>query len=378
MAFGWRVGRELLGKIRGDEDMTISADKVAQPAMDKAGTAPEQTQAEKPALAHDKRRALGRGLESLLPGPRVVGAAAPAIPAAPGAVPQDGGVPGVIADLQGQAAAKRKQNDHEVVDLAIELIDTNPHQTRSFTKWEVESLNELRDSIQVQGVIQPITVRPGKDGRYFLIAGERRMRASTMAGKTTIPAIVRLVSEQQAAEMTVIENLQRRDLNCIDLARAFVMLSKDFGLTQEQIGQRVGSSRESVSNYMRLARLPMPVQQYLQDGRLEFSHARVLLNLEEPSVQERVARKAVDEEWSVDKLEHFVLFDPSMFGAKKVAKGSTGARWVDPNVRAAQRDLERILGVKVRIRDRKGKGKITLEYSTIEDYDRILEMLKGK
>jgi ParB family chromosome partitioning protein len=357
--------------------MTISADKVPQPAVDKAGAAPEHTQAEKPALAHDKRRALGRGLESLLPGPRVVGAAAPAMP---GTVPQEGGAPvsGVIADLQGQAAAKRKQDDHEVVDLAIELIDTNPHQTRSFTKWEVESLNELRDSIQVQGVIQPITVRPGKDGRYFLIAGERRMRASAMAGKTTIPAIVRLVSEQQAAEITVIENLQRRDLNCIDLARAFVMLSKDFGLTQEQIGQRVGSSRESVSNYMRLARLPLPVQQYLQDGRLEFSHARVLLNLEEPSVQERVARKAVDEEWSVDKLEHFVLFDPSMFGAKKVSKGSTGARWVDPNVRAAQRELERILGVKVRIRDRKGKGKITLEYSTIEDYDRILVMLKGK
>ena len=378
MAFGWRVGKELLGKIRGDEDMTISADKVAQPAMDKAGAAPEHTQAEKPALAHDKRRALGRGLESLLPGPRVVGAAAPAIPAAPGTVPQDGGVPGVIADLQGQAAAKRKQDDHEVLDLAIELIDTNPHQTRSFTKWEVESLNELRDSIQVQGVIQPVTVRPGKDGRYFLITGERRMRASTMAGKTTIPAIVRMVSEQQAAEITVIENLQRRDLNCIDLARAFIMLSKDFGLTQEQIGQRVGISRESVSNYMRLARLPLPVQQYLQDGRLEFSHARVLLNLEEPSVQERVARKAVDEEWSVDKLEHFVLFDPSMFGAKKVSKGSTGARWVDPNVRAAQRDLERILGVKVRIRDRNGKGKITLEYSTIEDYDRILVMLKGK
>jgi ParB family chromosome partitioning protein len=155
------------------------------------------------------------------------------------------------------------------------------------------------------------------------------------------------------------------------------MLSKDFGLTQEQIGQRVGSARETVSNYMRLARLPLPVQQYLQDGKLEFSHARVLLNLEDPSVQERVAQKAVHEDWSVDKLEHFVLFDPSMFGQHKTGGKGGGARWVDPNVRAAQRELERILGVKVRIRDRKGKGKITLEYSTIEDYDRVLEMLKG-
>ena len=145
---------------------------------------------------------------------------------------------------------------HDVIDLAIALIDVNPHQTRSWSKMEIESLGELSDSIKVQGVLQPITVRPGKDGRYFLITGERRMRASTMAGKATIPTIVRIVSEQQAAEMTVIENLQRRDLNCIDLARAYIMLSQDFGLTQEQIGQRVGIARESVSNYMRLARLP--------------------------------------------------------------------------------------------------------------------------
>jgi len=228
-------------------------------------------------------------------------------------------------------------------------------------------------------VLQPVTVRPGKDGHYFLITGERRVRASKMAGKTTVPAIVRVVSEQQAAEMTVIENLQRRDLNCIDLARAYIMLSQDFGMTQDQIGQRVGIARESVSNYMRLAKLPKSVQQFLQNGDLDFSHARILLNLEDPDVLERVAHKAAHEEWSVDKLEHFVLFDPSMFGAKKKeTKGGGGARWVDPNVRAAQRDLERILAVKVRIRDRKGKGKITLEYATLEDFDRVVGMLKGK
>ena len=266
-----------------------------------------------------------------------------------------------------------------MIDLAIALIDVNPHQTRSWSKMEIESLGELSDSIKVQGVLQPVTVRPGKDGRYFLITGERRMRASTMAGKATIPAIVRLVSEQQAAEMTVIENLQRRDLNCIDLARAYIMLSQDFGLTQEQIGQRVGIARESVSNYMRLARLPELVQTYLHSGQLEFSHARVLLNLEDPDVVARVAHKAAMDNWSVDQLEKFVLFDPSMFGVKKKeSKGGGGARWVDPNVRAAQRELERILGVRVRIRDRKGKGKITLEYGTLEDFDRVIGMLKGK
>lgn len=284
----------------------------------------------------------------------------------------------MIAEIQAQAARRRLEG-HEVLDLAIDLIDVNPHQTRSWTQWEIESLQELADSIKAQGVLQPVTVRPGKEGRYFLIAGERRMRASEIAGKTTVPAIVRVVSEQQAAEMTVIENLQRRDLNCIDLARAYIMLSLDFGMTQEQIGERVGVARESVSNYMRLAKLPETVQNYLHNGQLEFSHARVLLNLEDPDVQARVGHKAAMDNWSVDQLERFVLFDPSMVGVKKrEAKGGGGARWVDPNVRAAQRELERILGVKVRIRDRKGKGKITLEYATLEDFDRVLGMLKGK
>lgn len=402
--------------------MTITADKttVAQPvAAHAAGPKTEKTtepgadKSGRPAVGQVKRSALGRGLESLLPGPRPLGGAAGAVPptsaAAPasthvsgtganvsaqGATPATASVlgheaqppalgpndpvPGTIPDLQA-AAARRQPDGHEVLDLAIERIDVNPHQTRSFTKIEIESLDELADSIKVQGVLQPITVRPGKEGRYFLITGERRMRASEMAGKKTVPAIVRVVSEQQAAEMTVIENLQRRDLTCIDLARAYIMLSKNFGMTQEEIGGRVGAARETVSNYMRLAKLPLGVQDYLQQRRLEFSHARVLLNLD-PEVVGRVAHKAVMDNMSVDDLEKFVLFDPSMRGAyqpKKEVKAG-GARWVDPNVRAAQRDLERILGLRVRIRDRNGKGKIVLEYSKLEDFDRVVEMLKGK
>ena len=374
--------------------MAMTADKAA--AVEQAG----QDKGARPAL----RRALGRGLESLLrpagsgaAGSATAGAAAapattsasgsavvPVTASGPQPVPAGAGgdgaaTPGVIAELQAQAAP-RKADGHEVLDLAINLIDLNPHQTRSWTEAEVEALDELRDSIKTQGVLQPVTVRPGRGGRYTLITGERRLRASEMAGRKTIPAIVRVVSEQQAAEMTVIENLQRRDLNCIDLARAYIMLSKDFNLTQEQIGQRVGVARETVSNYMRLAKLPEETQKYLQIGSLDFSHARILLNLEDAAVINRVALKAVDEEWSVDKLEHFVLFDPSMKGVKRTseAKRAGKARWVDPNVRAAQRDLERILGVRVRIRDRNNKGKITLEYSTLEDFERVVGMLKGK
>ncbi len=358
-------------------------DKVA---LDKAGA--EKAGIGTPVLAHDKRRALGRGLESLLPGPRPMGGTAVTPPMAPGTAPGAasgtspsgvaatdgvaGAVPGVIAEPHGQAARKAPDT-HDVIDLAIERIDVNPHQTRTFTGREMETLKELAESIKVHGVIQPITVRAGKDGKYVLITGERRMRAAAMAGKATIPAIVRVVSEQQAAEMTVIENLQRQDLTCIDLARAFIMLSKDFGLTQEQIGERVGSSRESVSNHMRLAKLPPNVQLYLETGELDFSHARLLLNLGDPETIAKVAYKVVVDELSVDKLEELVFnHNHPIEGQKKVARG---ARWVDPNVKAAQRKMEEILGVKVKIRDRNGKGKISLEYSTLEDFDRILEML---
>jgi len=286
-----------------------------------------------------------------------------------------GAVSSVIAELHGQAAARKTADGHTLIDLPVESIDENPHQTRSFTQREIESLQELADSIREQGVIQPITVRPGKDGRYFLITGERRLRASKMAAKATIQAIVRIVSEQQAAEMTVIENLQRRDLNCVDLAQAYIMLSQEFGMTQEQIGQRMGIARETVSNYMRLAKLPDGVLHDLRSGALEFSHARILMRLD-PEVVGRVAHKAVSEHMSVEKLESFVLFDKSMLPHQKPP--ARPARWVDPNVRAAQRKLEEILGVRVKIRDRKGKGKIVLEYSSLEDFDRVLGMLTGK
>jgi ParB family chromosome partitioning protein len=269
--------------------------------------------------------------------------------------------------------APRTPQDGDILDIALDLIDNNPYQTRGI--FREDELRELADSIKASGVIQPVVVRPAKDGRYLLITGERRCRASRLAGKERIPAIVRVVSEEQAAEMTVIENLQRADLNCIEQARAFARLSQEFGLTQEQIGQRTGCSRESVSNYMRLLKLPAEVQQMLVAGQLDFSMARVLLTLVDPSQIVKVAEKAIKDHLSVVQLEDLVfeINVPSVKGDESPKK-----RWIDPNVRAAQQELERLLGVRVRIRDRKGKGKIVIEYSTLEDFDRVLEMLKGK
>src|SRR5436189_5425303 len=214
--------------------------------------------------APDKRKALGRGLASLVPGgPRVVAgtAAAPIVPGANSIV---------LPEIQAQAA--RAAAGDSVLQIRLDDIGENPYQTRD--RFDTEMMQELADSIRANGVVQPIVVRPGKDGRYVLILGERRCRASKLAGKETIPAIVRKDLDQQAAEMTVVENLQRQDLNCLEQAAAFGKLSRDFGLTQEQIGQRVGISRESVSNYMRLLKLPGTVMQYLQEGRLGFSEAR--------------------------------------------------------------------------------------------------------
>ena len=387
-----------------------TAGKPAATPAEKTGGAADKLTENRPVPAHDKRKALGRGLESLLgslraathpaanaavstptptaaagattgPAPTMAAAATATVAAttAVGEGSAGGAVREVVGDIQA-VAARRKPDDHEVIDLLIDLIDVNPHQTRTFTNDELESLKELSESVKVQGVIQPVTVRPGKDGRFFLITGERRMRASTLAGKTTIPTIVRIVSEQQAAEMTVIENLQRRDLNCVDLARAYIMLSQDFGMTQEQIGNRVGVARETVSNYMRLSKLPELVQDYLQAGKLEFSHARLLLNIVDPALMLKVAHTAVDREMSVDQLEHYIVIDQGIILGEKAKKEGKpgGARWVDPNVRAAQRKLEEILGVRVKIRDRKGKGKITLEYSSLEDFDRVLAVLTGE
>jgi ParB family chromosome partitioning protein len=328
----------------------------------------------------EKRRALGRGLDSLLPsGPRVVESGnAGGAPAPHNTAPQPPLVrTSVLAEVQAAAA-----RGDAVVEIPLQLIDENPYQTRYFAKEQAvaegavaTTLDELADSIRANGVIQPISVRAGATGRYLLILGERRCRASKIAGRTTIPAIVRKVSDQQAAEMTVVENLQRQDLNCMEQATAFSKLSQDFKLTQEQIGQRVGISRESVSNYMRLMRLPAPVTQYLKEGKLGFSEARVLLTLIDPEMIPKIADEAVRKHLSVGQLEDLV-FNTNVPLQKEKQPGT--ARWVDPNVRQMQMELERTLGVRVRIRDRKGKGKIEIEYATLEDFDRVVGMLKGK
>jgi ParB family transcriptional regulator, chromosome partitioning protein len=322
---------------------------------------------------HEKRRALGRGLESLLPGPRAVTRpaaevdASTSVPTSPAPETLD-----VVQAMASPAAA----DGQTVTQLAVDLIDHNPYQTRK--QFNEAAMAEMAESVAVQGVLQPIVVRPGAGGRFILILGERRLRASKLAGKDTIPAIVRRVSDQHAAEMTVVENLQRQDLNCMEQAAAFQRMSRNFNMTQEQIGKRVGYSREQVSNYIRLLSLPYDIYEALEKGQLSYTHARLLLSLGLDTEISRVGQLAMRQKMSVSALEDLVRRIHHPGGEDEAPKLSGGARWVDPNVRAAQRSLEAVLGMKVRIRDRSGKGKITIEYGKLEDFDRVVGMLKGK
>lgn len=288
------------------------------------------------------RKALGRGLESLLPSAR------PTEPVGPTA-------------LHGQA----------VRDLPVSEIDPNPYQTRNH--FDEQALNELAASILVNGVVQPIVVRPN-NGRFQLVAGERRWRAVKKIGREFIPAIIKQISNEQAMEMTIVENLQREGLNPMEEARAFDRLSREFNLTQEQMSQRTGRERASIANLTRLLRLPESVQEAIEKNELSAGHAKVLLMLDAPDAILSAVQRIRSASLSVRQTEELVH---RMLAPQDTAKknDATAKRAVDPNVRAAEEELQRALGARVTIHDKKGKGKIVIEYASIEDFDRVLEAL---
>ena len=338
-------------------------------------------------LEKEKRRALGRGLDSLLPsGPRVVTAAVPApvvIPnasaatapaAGPELVPSDShGIPDLQAAREKATRAATPAPD-EIAEIPLELIDENPYQTRR--TFDESALKELAESIKATGLAQPVVVRPAADGRYLLVLGERRCRASKLAGKSSVPAIVRALGNEQAAEMTIVENLQRQDLNCLEQAHAFARLSREFNLTQEQIGQRTGVSRESVANYMRLLKLPPVVLEFLAEGKLGFSEARVLLEGLMHTTDEAIvelAETAARLGWTVRDLKYRVeqLVNPELNRSEQRPE-----KKVDPNVADAERRLRESLGMRVRVMAYQGnKGQVVIRYESLADFDRILERL---
>jgi ParB family transcriptional regulator, chromosome partitioning protein len=300
----------------------------------------------------EKRKVLGRGLETLLPPRHVPHASAAVSLAAPTPVP---------SDHPGEALRQ----------IPLDHLDRNPYQTRTVS-LDPSALNELAASIQAVGMLQPIVVRPVAGGRYQVIAGERRWEAARLLHHQTIAAVVRPVSNEQAMEMTIVENLQRLDLTPMEEARGYDRLSREFGLTQEQMAQRTGKERSSVANFLRLLKLPASVQAMLDQGELSFGHAKVLMALESPEAVEKLARRVVALSLSVRQTEQAVT--NVVHPPETVEK----VRIVDPNVKEAEQELQRALGVRVTINDHNGKGKILIEYSSLEDFDRILEVMKAK
>ena len=292
----------------------------------------------------NKRRALGKGLDSLLP-------------------PRPAPVAQTSASVGDATAGKP-------LELSVDLIDRNPFQTRS--NFDEGKLTELAASILATGVVQPLIVRAGENGRYSLITGERRLLASRQAQLKTVPVIVREVSDLQTMEMTVVENLQRADLNPMEQARAYERLSKEFHLTQEKMAERTGKDRASVSNFLRLLRLPDDIQQRVETGEVSFGHARALLALPTPELMGLAVQKILALSLSVRATESLVQ---GMLHPESRNKAETAVKPVDPNVRHAQECLRHSLGLKVTIEDKRGKGRVIIEYSGIDDFDSILHAL---
>jgi ParB family transcriptional regulator, chromosome partitioning protein len=254
-------------------------------------------------------------------------------------------------------------------EIEIDRILPNSHQPRKV--FDEEGLNELADSIRQHGVVQAIVVRTLEDGFFQLIAGERRWRAAQRTGLLRIPAIIREADDSAALEIALIENLQREDLNPIEEAQAYERLITEFGMSQEEVARRVGKNRATISNMLRLLRLPPEVQQWLRENRLSTGHAKALLSLSDLDAILDTARRIIQGNYSVRQAEKLVARHSH---AAKDDSGN-GSTMVDPNVTAAIHALEQALGTKVTVQENNGKGKIEIHFFSFQEMNRLYEGL---
>ena len=288
-----------------------------------------------------RRKALGRGLRSLIPEP---------------------------PSRAGKAKSDRSAEGLREVDL--DLIQPNRRQPRE--RIDDEALAGLAQSLQNQGILQPVVVRSAPDGRYELVAGERRWRAAQMVGLMKIPALVKEVPDERLLEYALVENLQREELNPIEEATAYRSLADDFGLTQQEIAQRAGKQRTTISNMLRLLALPKAVQEKLKSGQLSTGHAKALLSLKRPGKQAELAERVFREDLPVRQLERIC----SRAAAEPTGPAAPSKPARDPNVVAAEAELQKELGTKVRIvQDKKGAGRIELHCFSDEELDRVYQVV---
>lgn len=294
--------------------------------------------------AKTKKSGLGRGLSALLEDS-----------------PENSG------ELSGYGAAPQGA----IGEIAISSIEVNPFQPR--TDFNEVALQELAESIKVQGIIQPITVRKLSENSYQLISGERRLQASKRAGLTQIPAYIRTADDQQMLEMALIENIQRENLNAIEVALSYQRLLTECNLKQEELGDRVGKNRTTVNNYLRLLKLPPDIQIALRDGQLSMGHARALITMEDVASQLSLFRKIIQEGLSVRKVEELAR-DTAQSNTKKPAKSGTG---LPMELAKLQDRLSSHFGTKIKIKPAaENKGEINIPFQSVEDLNRILDILE--
>lgn len=297
-----------------------------------------------------KKRALGRGLSALLSD-----------------TPEDEKLEVEVS----HSLATSKPNTDSINEIPVEFIETNPFQPR--THFDQEALNELAESIKVHGIIQPITLRRLAHNQYQLISGERRFQASKLAGLKQIPAYIRTANDQQMLEMALIENIQRENLNPIEISLSYQRLISECNLKQEELGDRVGKNRTTVTNYLRLLKLPPDIQIALRDNKISMGHARAIINIEDTGTQLFIFNKIISEDLSVRKVEE--LARQVMNGSRPSPNTNTSTAQSKEIVQVQGR-LSSHFGTKVSVKSDGKKGEIRIPFLSVEDLNRILDILK--
>lgn len=286
------------------------------------------------------------------------------------------GLGALLQDSDKASPRSNTRTSYEVVgsmnEIPLSQIEANPYQPR--TKFDQEALQELADSIRVQGIIQPITVRQTGEDSFQIISGERRLQASRSIGLSTIPAYIRTANDQQMLEMALIENIQRENLNSIEIALSYQRLILECNLKQEELGVRVGKNRTTVNNYIRLLKLPPVIQAALRDNKISMGHARAIITINSDSSQLKIFNKTIEEGWSVRKVEEEVrklgMMSNISFAAKKQVT-------INQEIKSLQFQLSSFFGAKVSVKsDNEHKGEIKIPFTSQDELKKILETLK--
>lgn len=268
----------------------------------------------------------------------------------------------------------RTQGSSNLNEIEISMIEPNPNQPRR--EFDQEALQELANSISEVGIIQPITLRQMENGKYQIIAGERRWRASQLAGLTTIPAYIRTVEDEGVREMALVENIQREDLNAIEVALAYQHLAETTGMTQEKISKRVGKSRAAVTNFLRLLKLPAQVQMALKNHEIDMGHARALLAIDSPSAQIKLFKEIQKQQYSVRKVEEMVQALKNGEDIKTAKGKVSGKSQLPEEFSILKERLSQFFQTKVQMTcSPKGKGKISIVFNNEEELERIMNSL---